>query len=228
MVNSNIFQLSTFNYSTTQPLNYSTTQLLNYSTTQPLNIAAINNYKLNYAQGYYGDFAIKKFNPSGAVVLNKILYGKLLVKKITTDHEGGIYLLGSFMDTLKIDSVNYIYNTCTGFNLNYFLMKLSSAGDLIWKKNINMIYSEDHNIESFRIRRNNLYVGMNNSFTSYLKKFDLNGNELMTMVQTNTRGISSIDSDEKGNIYAGGPCTSGTVNFNGHNASTEYFYNIYL
>ncbi|MEO8447792.1 MAG: hypothetical protein ABI528_09870 [bacterium] len=191
-------------------------------------IAVINNYKLNFGQGYYGDFAIKKFNPSGVVVLNKILYGKLIIKDMTTDHQGGIYLLGSFMDTLKIDSVNYIYNTGSGFDVNYFLIKLSSAGDLIWKKNINSIYSEDYNIESFRIRGNSLYAGMSDIFTSYLKKFDLNGNELMTIVQTHTRGISSIDSDENGNIYAGGPCTNGTIIFNGHKASTEFGYNIYF
>ncbi len=47
------------------------------------------------------------------------------------------------MDTLRIDHLNYILNTGTGFNLNYFLIKLNESGNFVWKKNISAIYPGD-------------------------------------------------------------------------------------
>jgi hypothetical protein len=190
-------------------------------------LASIYNYKLSYTLDFLGDFSLKKFDPSGNQLFNKIFYGKLLINGLQTDGGRNVYLSGLFMDTLKIDSVNYLFNTGSGFNVNYFIIKLDENGNLVWKKNINMIYTADYYLGTVRVRGNYLYAGFSTFSISYIKKYDLNFNELINITQT-TRSVTSIDVDPQGNIFAAGATGSGTVTFGNLVTSTSFVYNIYF
>ncbi|MEO8210958.1 MAG: hypothetical protein ABI840_10380 [bacterium] len=190
-------------------------------------LASLNLFKISYG-GYFGDVSLKKFNSSGQLLFTKLLYGKLIVEGLQTDLIGNIYLSGSFMDTLRIDSVNYILNTGSGFNTNCFLIKLTQNGDFVWKKNIDVVYPSASKLDAIKIKDNNLFAGLLNFNEGYIKKFDLNGTELMSITQSPVRSISGIDVDGLGNIYSGGACTNGDINFAGHIASTSFGYNVYL
>ncbi len=191
-------------------------------------LAAIHNFKLSYGTVYYGDVSLRKFDQSGMLVYNKIMLGKVVIDAVETDQTGNVYIAGSFMDTLRIDSVNNIYNTGSGFDVNYFVLKLSASGSFIWKKNINSIYGAYFRAESIRIRGNSIYLGICNFDTSYIKKFDLNGNEHLSILQTPVRNISSIDIDPSGNIVAGGACGMGSISFGGIPHTAPFIYNIYF
>jgi len=145
----------------------------------------INEYKLNFGSVYYGNVALKKYNSAGENLFVKIFYGKIASDFIQTDAYENIYLSGTFMDTLKIDSLNFIYNTGSGLNLNYFILKLSPSGQFIWKKIINMIYSGNFALQELKVKGEFLFTGMKNNNNAYIKKFDLNGNELMNITQQN-------------------------------------------
>ncbi|MFZ1323401.1 MAG: hypothetical protein WAT71_17750 [Ignavibacteria bacterium] len=190
--------------------------------------ASAQNSKTIYGQAYLGDLKLKKLDPSGNGVFDRMLYGKLNVKTIETDKHGNIYLTGIFMDTLIIDSVNFIFNTGSGLNLNYFLIKLSDNGNFIWKKNVSEIFGSDYRIDALKIKGDFFYAGISNFTTGYLKKYDLNGNELMSISQQPVRGISGIAVDDDGNIFTAGACSNGNINFAGQIYSTSFFYNVYF
>ncbi|MDQ3021870.1 MAG: hypothetical protein M3R36_15055 [Bacteroidota bacterium] len=161
-------------------------------------------------------------------MFNKLLYCKLLIEGLQTDLSGNIYLSGTFMDTIRIDSVNYILNTGSGFNTNCFLIKLTQNGEFVWKKNIDVVYPSASKLDAIKIKDNNLFAGLLNFNEGYIKKFDLNSTELMSITQSPVGSISGIDVDGQGNIYSGGACTNGDINFADHIASTSFGYNVYL
>ena len=185
------------------------------------------NFKLSYGN-FYGDIFLKKYDPQGNLLFAKIMYGKSIIEGMQTDPSGNIYLSGNFMDTLMIDPVNYILNTGSGFNLNYFILKLSPNGDFIWKKNISVLYPEISYLEALKIKGNFLYAGMLNFNQGFIKKFDFAGNELMSIPELNVRGISSIDVDAQGNLYSGGACGNGNITLGNQNFTAPFNYNIYL
>lgn len=189
-------------------------------------LGSIYTFKVSFS-GYYGDVSLKKFNPSGLLLFSKILYGKVIIEHLKTDEAGNIYLSGTFMDTLKIDSVNFIFNTGSGFNVNSFIIKLNQNGNLVWKKNIEVIYP-GFRIDALKIKGNNLFTGIIDFNVAYIKKFDLNGTELMSISQSPVRGLTGIDVDEQGNIYSAGSCGNGNINFAGHIETAQHGYNVYF
>lgn len=189
---------------------------------------SINLFRLSYNLDFYGDFSFKKYNTDGLLIYSKMLTGKVVIKEIETDNSGNIYISGSFMDTLRIDSVNYLLNTGSGFSVNYYLLKFDSNGNLIWKKNLNTVYGTDKFLGCINTRSNFIYLGISNFTTGYIKKLDLNGNELLSIAQTPVRIVSSIDADNNGNIFAGGACSSGNILFGDQYNQTLHPYNVYF
>ncbi|MBK8552592.1 MAG: hypothetical protein IPL53_16595 [Ignavibacteria bacterium] len=189
--------------------------------------SSIKNYKISFSV-YYGDVSLKKFSSSGLLLFNKTFFGKLTIDDIQTDINGNIYISGSFMDTLQIDPENFLLNTGSGLNVNYFLIKISQNGDFVWKKNINADFPGNFSLEVVKIKGKNLFAGILNLTEGYIKKYDLDGYEQLTISQSPVRGISGIDVDESGNIYAGGSCSNENINFGGHTTSSSFFYNVYF
>ncbi len=187
----------------------------------------IHNFKLIYNINFYGDVVIRKFNSSGSEQLAKIMTGKASIEGIETDAQGNIYVRGNFMDTLVIDQSNILLNTGSGFNINYFLIKLNSSGTVLWKKNLNVIYGADAMINAMKVKGNFLYAGMQDIFQGSVKKFDLNGVEQMSITISALRVISGLDADLQGNIYASGSCQQGSIIFGGLGANCPYVYSQY-
>jgi len=190
-------------------------------------LAGIFNYKLSFGN-YYGDVSVRKYDPQGNLIFVKILYGKIIIGGMQTDQAGNIYLSGSFMDTLIIDTLNIILNTGSGLNTNNYMIKLSPDGDFVWKKNINVSYPSISTLDRIKIKGNYMYAGLLNFDQGLIKKFDLNGNELMSITQSRVRNISSIDVDAEGNIYSGGACGNGNILFGDLNFNAPHFYNVYI
>ncbi len=189
-------------------------------------LASIYNYKIIFS-GYYGDVSVKKFDPSGALLFNKILYGKVLTEHVQTDNSSNIYVTGTFMDTLNIDNTHFLYNTGTGFSTNDFIIKLDQNGDFVWAKNLAVTYP-GFNLDAVKIKGGYMFAGLLNFDQGSIKKFDLNGNEVMSIIQSPVRGISGIDIDELGNIYSVGSCGNVNVNFGGQMNTAPFVYNAYF
>jgi len=155
--------------------------------------------------------------------------GKIAVNNIQTDLQGNIYISGEFMDTLRIDSLNYIANTGSGFNLNNFLIKLNETGYVVWKKNISALYQNNITLQTIKIKNNFLYAGLlSYNSNSYIKKFDLSGNEILSISIYPVTSITGIDVDLQGNIYAAGSCFNGNIQFANINAAAPFSYDDYF
>mgnify|MGYP002078534464 CR=1 FL=1 len=193
-------------------------------------VASIENYKSSYSLDFIGDFSLKKFNQSGDLLFNKILLGKLLISDVQTDPSGNIYIKGLFMDTLKIDSVNYLINNSASGNVQYYIIKLNSSGDYIWKKNLSVDYPGNYFFGGFKVTGNSLYTGMQRLNLNYIKVLDPAGSEIQS-IQINSQStftISSIDTDPLGNIIAGGASAMGSINIGGLAATAPNTYNFYI
>ncbi|RPI16096.1 MAG: T9SS C-terminal target domain-containing protein [Ignavibacteriae bacterium] len=189
----------------------------------------IHNFKLVYGTAFYGDIIFRKYNSTGNEVLSKILTGKAIIKNIDCDANGNIYMFGSFMDTLRIDASNFIVNTGSGFDLNDYLIKFNSSGNVLWKKNITALYSNNASVSVIKIKGNILLAGIvTYNFQGMIKKFDLNGNEQLSVIFNPVRTLSGLDIDGSGNIFAAGSCGTGNVNFAGLNVNCSYVYSLYF
>ena len=80
-------------------------------------LAGIFNYRLSFGN-YYGDVSVRKYDPQGNLIFVKILYGKIIIGGMQTDKAGNIYLSGSFMDTLIIDTLNIILILNSQFSIH--------------------------------------------------------------------------------------------------------------
>lgn len=190
----------------------------------------LNSYKINYSLNIYGDVTIKKLNSNGLNIFTKSIPGRICLIDIQCDNNNNIYVSGVFMDTLRFDSINYILNTGSGLNTNYFIIKLNSSGNYLWGKNINAEFPLQYSttLSAIKITSENLFIGIANFSNSHIKKLDLNGNLLMSIDQSNTRGISGIDVDNLGNIYATGAVGNGTITFGDLSTSAPFAYNMYF
>jgi hypothetical protein len=194
-------------------------------------IGTIWNYKQVYSSEYYGDVTIRKYNNSGIELFNKTLTGKALVKDIEPGASDEIYLYGTFMDTLRIDASNFLLNTGSGFNLDEFLIKLSSSGNLVWVKNISSLYPGKR-IGALKIRQSDLFLGLESTNPSLIIKMDLNGNEISSinqhLVTSTALSLSSVDIDASGNVFASGSCGSGNIAFGNLTQSCPFVYSLYF
>jgi hypothetical protein len=192
-------------------------------------IGSIHNFVLGSGTSFYGDVIFRKYNTAGMLQTSKILTGKAVINGIETDAQGNIYVYGSFMDTLRIDAVNFIANTGSGFNLNDYVIKFSSSGNFIWKKNVNLTYGGSMHIGSMKVKGGSLFAGLlSSSFQGSVKKFDLNGNEQLSISQNPVMSLSAVDADGSGNIYAAGSCALGSIQFGNLNMNCPHNYSLYF
>ena len=84
--------------------------------------------------GWYYDIFILKLNPEGDLLWAKKLGENLSDegKAITVDLFGNVYAIGSYCDSLKLDSTSSSYKNFT--NEDIFLSKFDANGELIWMK----------------------------------------------------------------------------------------------
>lgn len=191
-------------------------------------ICNLHSFKLLY-DGFYGDVVFRKYNSAGSEILSKIMTGKATIKGVETDVNNNIYIYGSFMDTLRIDSLNFILNNGTGFNVNDFLIKFNSSGGVVWKKNISIIYGNNSAITALKVKSSYILAGIfDYSFQAFVKKMDMNGNELLNCSIIPARTISGLDADLSGNILAAGSCQMGNIQFSGLNVNCPYVYSLFF
>lgn len=178
---------------------------------------------------YFGNILLKKYNNSGTLIMTKLITGKAVISGIETDGLNNIYVYGIFLDTLTNEPGVTLLNTGSGFNQNTFFIKLNNTGSFLWKKNITEIYGNNAAFSRIRVKNNFIIAGIDLvTQNSFIKKFDLNGNETQSISQQRTRSIGSVDADINGNIYAAGSCAQGSVTFGNASLNCPYIYSLYF
>lgn len=191
-------------------------------------LTLIKRYVVSYGGFYYGDYDLKRYSSQGALTLTKNLTGKCMIEAVESGEAGSIFISGSFMDTMTVDSSYKLLNTGTGLNRNYFIIKLSADGEVIWAKNLNAIYGNDIRIDAICARPSVLYASLVTFSTSRIIRFNSAGNEELSVSLSGARTISSIDAGPDGDIFAGGSCGAGVLQLGDTAVNAPFTYNDYF
>ena len=188
-------------------------------------IGSIFNYKITYGSLFMGDVVLRKYNSSGSQLFSKVLTGKADIEGIGADTQGNLYVYGFFLDTLHIDPSHVLINTSSGMNINSFFIKLDNSGNFVWSKNITDIYGNYAYIKSLRVKGSSVLTPISSNSQEFIKKFDLNGIEQLSVQLNFVAIISGVDINSHGEIFAAGSCGAGNHNFGGLIENAPYTYN---
>jgi Secretion system C-terminal sorting domain len=178
-------------------------------------IGSIFEYKITHGSLFMGDVILRKYNPLGLQLFSKVLTGTSEIEGVETDSQGNLYVYGFFLDTLHIDPSHIIINTGSGMFVNSFLIKLDNSGNFVWSKNITAIYGNFAYLNSLKAKDSSILGAVLANTQNFIMKFDLNGNELLSIPVSYLAAISGIDMNSRGEIFATGPCGDGNINFGG-------------
>ena len=176
---------------------------------------------------YYGDIEIMKSSPSGSVIWADTIFGKADVSKIITDGENNVVCMGTFRDTLEIETAHLIY---TGQGTGSFILKLDSSGNLVWLKDGSQFITEFGQITALaKDGLNNIFLGTSDyPVEAKILTLDAGGNQVSAITETNIATVSDINRDGSGNIWVTGFTFNGSVSFNGMDTTAPFTYNEYL
>lgn len=174
----------------------------------------------------FGTVFYHKYTADGNLLFSKTFNSSATINYMTSDSEGNILLAVSHFDTLVIDTTN-INNTEDV--PQQVLIKMSPLGDVLWYDILDISGSSVQNFKAIAVdAMNNIYLGYDDFFNSYIKKLSPSGVELSIITQSSINHISSLDVDNDGNIYAAGSCANANATFAGVARPTEFQYSIYI
>lgn len=151
---------------------------------------------------YCGDVHLRKYNADGIQLWEKIFPGDARIIDMAIDADGNLIACGGYINSLTIDGENY---TTPIFITGRFLMKLDTAGNLLWDfvdeptvfSNILYAVATDN--------ASNIYVtGLKNDIDAILDKYNSAGDLMHSEDLGAVRTGSAIEIDTDGNIYFAG------------------------
>jgi len=185
---------------------------------------------INFREGYnlrtYGDVKIEKRNPSGSLIWENTIYGKADVSEMVFDSQDNIICIGTYRDTMQIDTGQLIN---PGSGTANFLLKLNSTGNLAWLK-AGTEFPQNGVPTALEIKApDDFLVGVTNySTNANIYVFNPAGNLVSTIEQQEVTTISDINEDKSGNIWAAGFVFNGQISFNGLDTIAPFTYNEYV
>jgi hypothetical protein len=181
----------------------------------------------------FGESFVASYNNNGALQWVKSATGTAfnLLKGITYDNNGGLFITGYFGGGFSIDSISILSNTPS---YDIVLGKLTTNGDVVWLTHAGSI-AEDAGQSVCADKDGNAFVTGYFTRTAYfdadsiqyldyndvfIAKYDANGHYQWVIPGYGTQldiGYA-IATDNEGNIYTGGMFEN-AINFSGHTVS---------
>lgn len=178
------------------------------------------------------DVFIQKFDQSGNVIWTTSFGGDGSDNNfsIHSDHEGSVYLIGSFNGTIIYDVGDEEFDLISTGASDLYILKIDTNGNIVWAKTISgpeykSIYSVKTDVfgnvftvgnftgtVDFDPSNNAYYLTQSGAPKSFIQKLDANGNFIWVKT-IDVGSVLAIDVDDLGNIYITGSFT-GIVDFN--------------
>ncbi|MCI0472721.1 MAG: hypothetical protein L0Y76_03970 [Ignavibacteria bacterium] len=180
-----------------------------------------------YGQTYFGVTRIEKRNDSGSLIWENTVEGKADVSEIIVDGENNTVCIGTYRDTITIDSQQIIY---TGIGIGSFILKLDNAGNLLWIKDGTEYFSGYEIMTALEKNGlDNYLIGISNyPINSAILRLDTGGNISSTINQPGVNTVSDIDVDASGNIWVTGFTSTANQSFNGLDTVGSFTYTEYV
>lgn len=176
------------------------------------------NRKISYSGMAMGDNALYELDSSGNVMASLIVNGKIGLVQAQADAAGNWYVLGTFYDSVSLNSSLYFTRSISSTSNSYFLFRLHAhtlAPD--WLQLIGVPTGSNNTAACFTIANNKLFVPVDSLVSTHVYSFDLaTGAATRLWTQAGRSSTSLIQADSAGNIYLIGSCVlNGPLNFNG-------------
>jgi len=177
-----------------------------------------------------GDLFYNKYDANGNLLFSKTITGRAIIQNMISDKDGNIIIALGYNSHFTIDGLTI---TDPGQGMNYVMIKLDSSGNRLWHHQFSMVSGGFESVGEHRAlttdSNGNIYAGYGNYNGSRITKFTPDGTPQFNIDQENVRRITSIDSDELGNIYATGSCAEMlNANFNGTDMPSGMQYDTYV
>lgn len=176
-----------------------------------------------------GNVYYNKYDNNGGLIFSKEISGKCVSYTMVSDSQGNIALALAFTESMTIGTTTL---TVMGDEIKHVLVKLDTQGNLLWYKQLSIDLFELGIVEDFRAiaidAEDNIYVGYDNYFYSYVTKYSPAGDELINIEQQHVNRITSVGVDTEGNIYAAGSCAGQQSKYAGVDAPTDFSYSLYV
>ena len=230
---SGILSSQTFEWAHITPVNISTnpfylTSVLSVDNTgNPVHSILLNS-KYIYSQSYFGDVELIKRNSDGVITWSDTVLGKIDMSRIMVDQQNNIIYAGTFKDSIIVDENNFLFSTSS--SPVSFIFKKDENGNTIWLKNLDQHFQNFYTISSAAIdNAGSIWVTAYNFSNSTIYKFDINGNLVSSIEQTNVRQADDLSIDSDGNIWVTGAANGFiTQSFNGLDTIPPSLYNEYV
>jgi Secretion system C-terminal sorting domain len=179
-----------------------------------------------------GRLYFNKYTPGGALAFEKIIEGKAQVYNMITDDNSNIIAVFGWLNTITIGNLTL---TTINQGMQYVLVKFDTQGELLWHQELVIDAPEGSGLNYVQESRGlsidneqNIYITYGNFGNTYISKFSADGNELLTIEQTNVSRITSVSIDNEGNIYSAGSCVNWEALFGGTHIQTQLPYTAYV
>jgi len=225
-------QAQTFEWVDLEPLNYqlNPTYLMSAvaidNSGNPVCTRLVN-YQQIYGSTIYGDVKLEKRDPSGTLIWENTIFGKVDISEIVVDTEDNLICIGTFRDSVVIGTTTLFQ---TEVNQNSFVFKTDDAGNFLWVLDGTSFAPQYSILTALGLKSsNNILVGATNYNTNAnIYEFNPSGNLVSTILQTNVGTISDINVDASENIWVTGFTFNGPASFNGLDTIAPFSYNEYV
>jgi len=188
--------------------------------------ARLVSFRETYNLATYGDVKIEKRNSSGSILWENTVSGSSDVSELNVDYEGSVICIGTYRDTLEIDTVRLVHS---GSGVGNYILKLNSTGNLDWIKE-GTEFPEYGAVSALELKASgNILIGVTNYGTdANIYEFGPDGSPVSVIGQPGAETISDINVDNSGNIWATGFAFGGQVSFNGLDTIAPFNYTEYV
>lgn len=189
--------------------------------------ARLINYHQNYGSTIYGDIKFEKRNPSGMLLWERTIYGKVDISEIIIDTGNNIICLGTFRDSVVLGTTT-LYQT--ELNQNSFIFKTDDTGNFLWVLDATSFAPQYSILTALELKSsNNILIGATNyNINANIYEFNPEGNLVSTILQTNIGTVSDISADDSQNIWVTGFTFDGPASFSGLDTIAPFDYNEYI
>ncbi len=198
-----------------------------------------NVYVAGYKDNHYvynsimGDVSLTKYAPDGFEFYNQTLTGKVQVHRLCADGNGNVYAAISYLNTLSVGELVFETNFQSEV---YLLLKFDQNGNPLWYKHFTPFdygdgfYNEITELRAMTMdNTGKLYLGYADFMQSIIEEINPeNGTTIRSINQGDVRRVTSLATDNQGNLYATGSCAGNSARYNNTPAGTSLQYNDYI
>ena len=152
-----------------------------------------------------GQVTLKQMDDFGNTLQSMQLKSEVILNDMITDHQGRVYIIGQFFDTLWINQTDTLINTGSGLNNDPFILCFEPNGQLRWKRNLGGGMATSFITPTLRESPSGeIYYSYTDFSTGYIIHLDSTGAPLGQVVVDGIRTIGDFGFTPTGGLFVAG------------------------